>query len=55
MPLSLIFYLSVMCLGEQATKTDGGWVATLFTAIGKIWIADEKHFDAVTGLRYYVC
>ncbi|CAA6669021.1 unnamed protein product [Spirodela intermedia] len=41
---------SVMCLGERATKTDGEWVASLFTAIGKIWIADEKHFDAVTGL-----
>lgn len=27
-------------------------VATLFRAIGKTWIADEKYFDAITGLRY---
>ncbi|XP_077218721.1 pyrroline-5- carboxylate (P5C) reductase [Tasmannia lanceolata] len=41
---------SVMSLGEMATKEDQELIASLFGAIGKIWIADEKCFDAVTGL-----
>ncbi|KAK1295421.1 hypothetical protein QJS10_CPA16g01075 [Acorus calamus] len=41
---------SVMCLGEMATKEDQELVASLFKAVGKIWTADEKYFDAITGL-----
>ncbi|XP_043698702.1 pyrroline-5-carboxylate reductase-like [Telopea speciosissima] len=41
---------SVMSLGETATKEDGELVATMFGAIGKIWTANEKLFDAITGL-----
>ncbi|KAJ6831467.1 pyrroline-5-carboxylate reductase [Iris pallida] len=41
---------SVMCMGEMATKKDEDRVASLFGAIGKVWTADEKYFDAVTGL-----
>lgn len=41
---------SVMSLGKSATEEDGGLIANLFGAIGKIWRADEKYFDAVTGL-----
>ncbi|URD84099.1 Beta galactosidase small chain [Musa troglodytarum] len=40
----------VMCLGEMATKKDEERVTSLFRAIGKVWTADEKYFDAVTGL-----
>ncbi|XP_010273292.1 PREDICTED: pyrroline-5-carboxylate reductase [Nelumbo nucifera] len=41
---------TVMCLGKAATKEDGELIANLFGAIGKMWKADEKLFDAVTGL-----
>ncbi|PKA61750.1 Pyrroline-5-carboxylate reductase [Apostasia shenzhenica] len=41
---------SVMCMGDMATKKDEERVVSLFGAIGKIWMADEKYFDAVTGL-----
>ncbi|PIA36167.1 hypothetical protein AQUCO_03400227v1 [Aquilegia coerulea] len=41
---------SVMSLGDTATKEDGDLIAELFGAVGRIWRADEKHFDAVTGL-----
>ena len=41
-----------MSLGKSATEEDGEVIANLFGAIGKIWKADEKYFDAVTGLRY---
>ncbi|XP_074591425.1 pyrroline-5-carboxylate reductase [Curcuma longa] len=41
---------SVMCVGELATEKDEERVASLFRAIGKVWTADEKYFDAVTGL-----
>jgi hypothetical protein len=47
-----------MCLGEMATQDDENRVRKLFSAIGKVWTAEEKYFDAVTGLRYvayYVC
>ncbi|XP_026655865.2 pyrroline-5-carboxylate reductase-like isoform X2 [Phoenix dactylifera] len=40
----------VMCVGEMATKKDEERVTSLFGAIGKVWTADEKYFDAVTGL-----
>uniref|UniRef100_M8B0L3 Pyrroline-5-carboxylate reductase n=1 Tax=Aegilops tauschii TaxID=37682 RepID=M8B0L3_AEGTA len=41
---------SVMCLGETATENDENRVKSLFSAIGKVWTAEEKYFDAVTGL-----
>lgn len=41
-----------MSLGESATEDDGRLIASLFGAVGKVWKADEKSFDAVTGLRY---
>jgi len=40
----------VMCLGEMATQKDENRVRSLFSAIGKVWTAEEKYFDAVTGL-----
>jgi pyrroline-5-carboxylate reductase len=39
-------------MGETATKKDEERVAKLFGAIGKVWTAEEKYFDAITGLRY---
>ncbi|XP_061367575.1 pyrroline-5-carboxylate reductase [Gastrolobium bilobum] len=41
---------SVMSLGGAATEEDGNLIAKLFGSIGKIWKADEKYFDAITGL-----
>ncbi|XVE61030.1 hypothetical protein DITRI_Ditri06bG0007600 [Diplodiscus trichospermus] len=41
---------SVMSLGGAATEEDGELVAKLFGSVGKIWRADEKLFDAITGL-----
>ncbi|GMN60966.1 hypothetical protein TIFTF001_030049 [Ficus carica] len=41
---------SVMSLGGAATEEDGNLIAKLFGSVGKIWKADEKYFDAVTGL-----
>ncbi|XVF56254.1 hypothetical protein PTKIN_Ptkin06aG0104200 [Pterospermum kingtungense] len=41
---------SVMSLGGDATEQDGELVAKLFGSVGKIWRADEKLFDAITGL-----
>ncbi|TKY62692.1 Pyrroline-5-carboxylate reductase [Spatholobus suberectus] len=41
---------SVMSLGGAATEEDGNIIAKLFGSIGKIWKADEKYFDAITGL-----
>ncbi|GAB2267153.1 hypothetical protein Dimus_002138 [Dionaea muscipula] len=41
---------SVICLGGAATEDDGELVAQLFGAVGKVWHADEKLFDAITGL-----
>lgn len=40
-----------MSLGAGATEEDGEIIAKLFGAVGKVWKADEKLFDAVTGLR----
>ncbi|EXB37373.1 Pyrroline-5-carboxylate reductase [Morus notabilis] len=42
--------LIVMSLGGTATEEDGKLIAKLFGSVGKIWQADEKYFDAVTGL-----
>ncbi|KAF5737653.1 pyrroline-5-carboxylate reductase-like [Tripterygium wilfordii] len=41
---------SVMSLGGTATVEDGELIAKLFGSVGKIWRADEKLFDAITGL-----
>ncbi|XP_057437973.1 pyrroline-5-carboxylate reductase isoform X1 [Lotus japonicus] len=41
---------SVMSLGAAATEEDGNLINKLFGSIGKIWKADEKYFDAITGL-----
>uniref|UniRef100_M1AP45 Pyrroline-5-carboxylate reductase n=1 Tax=Solanum tuberosum TaxID=4113 RepID=M1AP45_SOLTU len=43
---------TVITLGEKATTEDGELISQLFGAIGKVWKADEKLFDAVTGLRH---
>ncbi|TQE05987.1 hypothetical protein C1H46_008411 [Malus baccata] len=43
---------SVLSLGGGATEQDGDLIAKVFGSIGKTWKADEKYFDAVTGLRY---
>lgn len=44
--------MTVMSLGGAATEEDGNLIAKLFGSIGKIWKADDKFFDAITGLRY---
>ncbi|XP_021803067.1 pyrroline-5-carboxylate reductase-like [Prunus avium] len=41
---------SVMSLGVGATEQDGDLIAKLFGSVGKTWKADEKLFDAVTGV-----
>ncbi|KAK9922269.1 hypothetical protein M0R45_030742 [Rubus argutus] len=41
---------SVLSLGGAATEQDGDLIAGLFGSVGKIWKADEKLFDAITGL-----
>lgn len=44
--------IEVISLGGTATEEDGELIERLFGAIGKAWRANEKLFDAVTGLRY---
>nr|GMD85654.1 pyrroline-5-carboxylate reductase [Ipomoea batatas] len=44
------FREGMISLGSGATKEDGDLISLLFGAIGKVWKADEKLFDAVTGL-----
>ncbi|KAF3784421.1 hypothetical protein EJ110_NYTH30154 [Nymphaea thermarum] len=41
---------SVMCLGDMATHEDEKLVSSIFGSVGKIWTADEKLLDGVTGL-----
>ncbi|KAF3442502.1 hypothetical protein FNV43_RR16418 [Rhamnella rubrinervis] len=41
---------TVMSLGASATEEDGDLIAKLFGSVGKIWKADDKLFDAITGL-----
>ncbi|XP_065854767.1 pyrroline-5-carboxylate reductase [Euphorbia lathyris] len=41
---------TVMSLGGAATKEDGELITKLFGSVGKIWTANEKLFDAITGL-----
>ena len=37
-------------LGKKATRNDGKLVAQLLDAVGKSFLLEEKHLDAVTGL-----
>ncbi|CAN0825660.1 Pyrroline-5-carboxylate reductase [Linum grandiflorum] len=41
---------TVMSLGAAATEEDGELISKLFGSVGKIWKANEKLFDAITGL-----
>ncbi|KAK3218150.1 hypothetical protein Dsin_012120 [Dipteronia sinensis] len=41
---------TVMSMGVTATEEDGELIAKLFGAVGKVWRAEEKFFDAITGL-----
>ncbi|KAG2287987.1 hypothetical protein Bca52824_047591 [Brassica carinata] len=41
---------SVMSLGTAATEEDGAVVAKFFGSVGKMFKADEKMIDVVTGL-----
>ena len=41
---------SAMCLGNKATEEDAKAVETLFSAVGKIHVVDERLLSAVTGL-----
>ena len=43
--------MTVMSLGGSATEGDGNLISKLFGSIGKVWKADKKFFDAITGLR----
>ncbi|XP_073155874.1 pyrroline-5-carboxylate reductase [Henckelia pumila] len=49
-PASVGLAASVVTLGPAASKDDGEIIGKLFGAIGKVWTADEKLFDAITGL-----
>ncbi len=48
----ICLHLVVISLGGSATKEDGDLIAKLFGSVGKMWRADEKLFEAITGLRY---
>ncbi|KAJ0079054.1 hypothetical protein Patl1_22859 [Pistacia atlantica] len=41
---------TVMSLGGAATEEDGELISKLFGSVGKVWRADEKSFDGITGL-----
>ncbi|KAL9232666.1 hypothetical protein vseg_007748 [Gypsophila vaccaria] len=49
-PAAVGMAASVISLGGTATEEDGNLIEKLFGAIGKVWRADEKLFDAITGL-----
>ncbi|KAJ0014167.1 hypothetical protein Pint_20112 [Pistacia integerrima] len=38
-----------MSLGGAATEEDGELISKLFGSVGKVWQADEKLFDGITG------
>ncbi|GAB4834478.1 hypothetical protein Ancab_032734 [Ancistrocladus abbreviatus] len=42
---------SVVSLGAAATEEHGELISRLVGAIGKVWRADEKLFDAITGIK----
>ncbi|KAJ0079361.1 hypothetical protein Patl1_22884 [Pistacia atlantica] len=39
-----------MSLGGASTEEDGELISKLFGSVGKVWRADEKLFDGITGL-----
>ncbi|EPS65334.1 pyrroline-5-carboxylate reductase, partial [Genlisea aurea] len=41
---------AVIALGSGARESDEAQMTELFGAVGKVWTADEKLFDAITGL-----
>ncbi|KAJ0079364.1 hypothetical protein Patl1_22887 [Pistacia atlantica] len=41
---------TVMSLGGAETEEDGELISKLFGSVGKVWQADEKLFDGITGL-----
>jgi pyrroline-5-carboxylate reductase len=41
---------SAFALGKNATTEDAKWVKTVFDAVGKSFLVEEKQLDAVTGL-----
>ena len=47
-----IVFLVISVGGGTATEEDIELIARLFGSIGKVWKAEEKLFDAITGLRY---
>jgi pyrroline-5-carboxylate reductase len=49
-PAFVLEAASALCPGPRATDEDMNTAVTLFNAIGKTVILDEKYFDAVTGL-----
>ncbi|XP_021744583.1 pyrroline-5-carboxylate reductase-like [Chenopodium quinoa] len=49
-PAAVGMAASVISLGGTATEEDGELIEKLFGAIGKAWRANEKLFDAITGL-----
>lgn len=44
----------VISSGVMASKEDEKVIMNLFGGVGKVWTAEEKYFDAVTGLRCIV-
>uniref|UniRef100_A0A803N5H2 Pyrroline-5-carboxylate reductase n=1 Tax=Chenopodium quinoa TaxID=63459 RepID=A0A803N5H2_CHEQI len=49
-PAAVEMAASVISLGGTATEEDGELIERLFGAVGKAWRANEKLFDAITGL-----
>lgn len=49
-PASLGYGMTAISAGKFATKEDMDLAETLFNAVGKTVVLDEKHMDAVTGL-----
>lgn len=47
-----IVFIVISVGGGTATEEDIELIARLFGSIGKVWKAEEKLFDAITGLRY---
>ncbi|KAJ0078807.1 hypothetical protein Patl1_22868 [Pistacia atlantica] len=41
---------SFTSLGGASTEEDGELISKLFGSVGKVWRADEKLFDGITGL-----
>lgn len=52
--IDMIFLVCMagLSLGATATSADADLVTTMFEAIGKIHVVEEKLLNAVTGVRY---